>query len=345
MLTTGPDTDPTPVSASQPAGALYISDADVRALLDVRSVLDVVEQTFRWAYEGRITWPEPRLFRLDLAEPAKAKYHVKGASLPDLGVSGVRVVGYRIFPDGSGTSRDDNMRYVLLHDPVTGFPLAIVDEHTSYGIRSAASGVVGAKYLARPDSAVVGLVGAGKLMRAALVALAALFPLQEARVTSRTEASRKRFAEELAEAVPGVRIVAVDTPTAACKDADIVMSATTSGRPLMEASDFAPGVFVCGLGQREVAPDAFATFEKVVVDDWEQVRHLSDFRAMAAGGHFDRDRLYGELPEIVVGAKPGREHPSERILTRTEGLVTQDIAVSHWLYQEAVRQGRGLRLP
>jgi ornithine cyclodeaminase len=113
----------------------------------------------------------------------------------------------------------------------------------------------------------------------------------------------------------------------------------------MQASDFAPGVFVCGLGQQEVAPDAFATFEKVVVDDWEQVRHLSDFRAMAASGTFDRDRLYAELPEIVVGAKPGREHPSERILTRTEGLVTQDVAVSYWLYQQARRQGRGLRLP
>jgi ornithine cyclodeaminase len=83
----------------------------------------------------------------------------------------------------------------------------------------------------------------------------------------------------------------------------------------------------------------------VVVDDWEQVRHLSDFRAMAASGTFDREKLYGELPEIVVGAKPGRERRDERILTRTEGLVTQDIAVSHWLYEEAVRQGIGLRLP
>ena len=118
-------------------GALYLSDTDVRELLDVRAVLDVVEETFRWAHQGRIDWPEPRLFRLNLSEPAEAKYHVKSAALPELGVAGVRVVGYRIFPDGSGTSRDDNMRYVLLHDPVSGQPLAIVDEHTSYGVRSA----------------------------------------------------------------------------------------------------------------------------------------------------------------------------------------------------------------
>jgi ornithine cyclodeaminase/alanine dehydrogenase-like protein (mu-crystallin family) len=326
-------------------GALYLSDADVRALLDVRRVLEIVEETFRWAYHGQIAWPEPRLFRLDLEAPARAKYHVKAASLPELGVTGVRTVGYRVFPDGSGTSRDDNMRYVLLHDPVSGAPLAIVDEHTSYGVRSAASGVVAARHLARPDASVVGLVGAGKLMRSALLALAALFPLREVRVTSRSPESRARFAKELGPLVPGVTIVPVATPSEACQDAEIVMSATTSRQHLMYDADFAPGAFVCGLGQQEVAPDAFVAFDKVVVDDWEQVRHLSDFQAMATSGAFDRPQLYAELPEIVVGAKAGREHPNERILTRTEGLVTQDVAVSHWLYQEALRQGLGTRLP
>jgi len=326
-------------------GALYLADADVRALLDVRRVLEIVEETFRWAYHGQIVWPEPRLFRLDLEEPAHAKYHVKAASLPELGVTGVRTVGYRVFPDGSGTSRDDNMRYVLLHDPVSGAPLAIVDEHTSYGVRSAASGVVAAKYLARPDAAVVGLIGAGKLMRSALLALAAIFPLREVRVTSRSPESRARFADELAPAVPAARIIPVATPAEACRDAEIVMSATTSRQHLMYADDFAPGAFVCGLGQQEVAPDAFVAFDKVVVDDWEQVRHLSDFQAMASSGTFDRGRLYAELPEIVVGAKPGRERPDERILTRTEGLVTQDVAVSYWLYEEAVRRGIGTPLP
>ncbi|MCC6176993.1 MAG: ornithine cyclodeaminase family protein [Chloroflexi bacterium] len=326
-------------------GALYVSDADVRAVLDVPRILEIVEETFRWAYHGRITWPEPRLFRLGLQEPARATYHVKAASLPEIGVTGVRVVGYRVFPDGSGTARDDNMRYVLLHDPLSGQPLAIVDEHTSYGVRSAASGVVAAKHLACPDSSIIGLVGAGKLMRAALLALAALFPLREVRVTSRSPESRARFVDELAPGVPGVRIVAVDSPAAASAGADIVMSATTAKRNLLFDHDFGPGAFVCALGQHEVAPDAFRRFDKVVVDDWEQVGHLSDFAAMSASGAFARAQLYAELPEIVVGARPGREHPGERILVRTEGLVTQDVAVSHWLYQAAQRQGLGVRLP
>ena len=326
-------------------GALYLSDADVRALLDVRAVLEVVEATFRWAFEGRIDWPEPRLFRLNLEEPARAKYHVKAAALPELGVAGVRVVGYRIFPDGSGTSRDDNLRYVLLHDPTSGRPLAIVDEHTSYGVRSAASGVVAARYLARPESSVVGLVGAGRLMRAAAAALTALFPIREVRVTSRTPASRAAFARELESELAGVRIVPAETPAEACRDADIVMSATTAGRNLIFDRDIGSGVFACGLGQHEIAPDAFERFDKVVVDDWEQVGSLADFRAMAASGVFDRSGVYAELPEIVVGAKPGRTSDAERILVRTEGLVTQDIAVSHWLYRRALARGLGTRLP
>jgi ornithine cyclodeaminase/alanine dehydrogenase-like protein (mu-crystallin family) len=326
-------------------GALYLSDADVQALLDVRAVLDVVEDTFRAAHAARIQWPEPRLFRLNVTEPARAKYHVKSAGLPDLGVVGVRVVGYRVFDDDSGTSRDDNMRYVLLHDPESGQPLAIVDEHTSYGVRSAASGVVAAKYLARPESSTVGLVGAGKLMRSALLALASLFPLREVRVTSRSEATREAFRHLFGERLPDVPVVPVATPAEAAAGADIVMSATTAGRNLLFDRDFAPGVFVCGLGQHEVAPDAFVAFDKVVVDDWEQVRELADFRQMAGSGTFDRSRLYAELPAIVAGAVPGRTRSDERILVRTEGLVSQDVAVSLWLYQAACRRGLGLPLP
>jgi ornithine cyclodeaminase/alanine dehydrogenase-like protein (mu-crystallin family) len=317
----------------------------VQALLDVRAVLDVVEDTFRTAHNARIQWPQPRLFRLNVSEPAPAKYHVKAAGLPDHGVVGVRVVGYRIFPDGSGTSRDDNMRYVLLHDPESGQPLAIVDEHTSYGVRSAASGVVAAKYLAHPDSSTVGLVGAGKLMRSAVLALSTLFPLREVRVTSRSEASRQAFAEHFAQRFPNIRVVAVATPAEASAGADIVMSATTAFKNLLFERDFAPGVFVCGLGQHEVAPDAFVAFDKVVVDDWEQVGELADFRQMAASGLFDRSKLYAELPEIVAGGVPGRTSPTERILVRTEGLVSQDVAVAWWLYQAACRRGMGLPLP
>jgi alanine dehydrogenase len=326
-------------------GALYLSDADVRALLDVRAVLDVVEASFVDLHEKRIAWPEPRLFRLDLEQPARARYHVKSAALPDHGVSGVRVVGYRVFPDGSGTGRDDNMRYVLLHDPVSGQPLAILDEHTSYGIRSAASGVVAAKYLARPESSIVGLVGAGKLMRSALLALAALFPLRQARVTSRSPESRQRFASQMGHEVPGVEIVPVETATDACQAADIVMSATTARRNLMFDADFAPGVFVCGLGQQEIAADAFQAFDKVLVDNWEQARLLSDFQTMVQSGAFDHSRLYAELPAVIAGAVPGRTGTRERILVRTEGLVNQDVAVSHWLYQQARQRGLGIPLP
>jgi ornithine cyclodeaminase/alanine dehydrogenase-like protein (mu-crystallin family) len=66
---------------------------------------------------------------------------------------------------------------------------------------------------------------------------------------------------------------------------------------------------------------------------------------MAESGAFDRPKLYAKLPEIVSGAVPGRTRPDERILVRTEGLVTQDVAISHCLYTEAVKHGMGTRLP
>ena len=156
-------------------GELIFNSRSIKETIDIRHI-DIIgnvgaDQITTYAWDSPIA---SRVVGGDGDDLIHAT--AKGAALPEVGVAGVRVVGYRIFPDGSGTSRDDNMRYVLLHDPVSGQPLAIVDEHTSYGVRSAASGVVGAKYLARPDSGVVGLVGAGKLMRSALLALATLFP-------------------------------------------------------------------------------------------------------------------------------------------------------------------------
>ena len=82
-----------------------------------------------------------------------------------------------------------------------------------------------------------------------------------------------------------------------------------------------------------------------MIDSWEMNYLMPFFRQMVDGGVFSRDQLHAEIHEVVAGTKPGRERADERILIHTTGLVTQDVAICHYLYQQAKAKGMGITLP
>ncbi|MBI4280336.1 MAG: ornithine cyclodeaminase family protein [Armatimonadetes bacterium] len=324
-------------------GALYITAEETRRLVSPREVLNIVEEVFRWHAAGQIVWPQPRMFRMQVPQ-FSGRYHVKACCLLPLGVTGVRVVGYHVAEDGSGTSLLDNTRYVILNDPKTGRPLAIVDEHWNYSMRTSASACVATKSLLPPAPKVLGLVGVGAIGRTALLGMNELFPLREVRVTSRRPESREGFAQEMSTAL-GLRVVAVATPEEAVRGADAVFTGTTAGKTLVKTEWVGAGTVVCTLGSREVEESFYRAADKVIVDDWEQNRHLPEMADMIKRGAFSDDEVYAEIADIVSGKKPGRSSPQERILVRTEGLVTQDVAVAYHTYLKAKEVGAGLPLP
>jgi ornithine cyclodeaminase len=85
--------------------------------------------------------------------------------------------------------------------------------------------------------------------------------------------------------------------------------------------------------------------DKVVIDSWEFNMLQREFRRMVDGGQFSQAQLHAEIEELVYGTKPGRERDDERILIHTTGLVSQDVALAHLIYREALAQGRGIWLP
>jgi ornithine cyclodeaminase len=85
--------------------------------------------------------------------------------------------------------------------------------------------------------------------------------------------------------------------------------------------------------------------DKVVIDSWEFNLLQREFRRMVEAGQFSREQLHGEIQDLVSGAKIGRERDDERILIHTTGLVSQDVALAHFLYRKALEQGLGIWLP
>jgi alanine dehydrogenase len=325
------------------AEVLYVSGDETRALVGPGDALRLAEQVCHWHVQGQEAWPEPNIMSLRLAEP-QAAYRIKMAALTGIPVVGVRVTGYSFAPGGLGSGAPDNTRFVILSDPRTARPLAIVDEHWTYNLRTCASGILALRHLARPDSTVAGLLGAGQLATTCLEMLAREFSLREVRVTSRRPESREAFAARMADRL-GVAVEARATAREVVDGTDVVISCTSANSHLIFDGWLEPGATLCALGQDEAHPSVYRSVDKVIVSDLEVVKEATDVRRILRNGEFSEQEVWADLATIVTGRKPGRESPSERILIRASGLVSQDVAMCHFVYQEALRRGLGTRLP
>jgi alanine dehydrogenase len=325
-----------------PIEILYLSAAETRELLDAPTAVALVEQALRWQADGRVVFSDPPVLNLQTREPP-SHYRLKGCFLESQGVVGFRVTGFRLGDAGGGSGAPDNTRFVVLSDPRTGQPQAILDEHWTYSVRTVAAAVIAARYLARPDAAVLALVGAGNLAQVALPLLCREFGIREVRVTSRRQESRTSFVARM-QAQVDAPIRAVDTVEAAVVGADLVLTCTSANAQLVQADWLVPGTFVCTLGRNELTDAVYQTADKVVLDSWELSQESSDVRGLIARGVLSRDTLHGELSEIVAGRRPGRQHAAERIVARIEGLASQDVLIAHWVVDQARRRQKGTRL-
>jgi alanine dehydrogenase len=320
----------------------FVAGPDVDALDVPRAeILAAVEGAVRAQGEGQVVL-EPRVH---LAPPngGAGHFNVLRGHLGPERVSGVKVVG-----DFVGNWRlglPSELALVLLLDPGTGVPLGIVDGTMLTAARTGALTALGAKHLARPDSRVLGHLGARGSAWWNVTMLDDLFDFEEIRVTSRRAESREEFAARLAGHL-GKPVRAVASPQEALAGADIMVEATRLTEPqvLLETAWVAPGTTVIPYGTvSAVDLDLVEVMDKVVVDDWGQATAgpLGALRRHVDSGRLGRHNLHAELGEIVAGKAPGRERPEERTLFWHRGLATTDLAVASLLLRRAADAGLG----
>src|SRR5262249_21337337 len=235
-------------------------------------------------------------------------------------------------------------RYVFLSDPRTGQGLAMVDEHWSYGIRSAAASMLACKWLAPEAPRVLGLVRLGAMATNALRRLPTLLRLQETRCASRRRETREAFAKRWSAAL-GVPVRPYDTVEEVVRGADLAVGGTTSSDIMTREQWLKPGSLFISLARRELDPDGWKRMDKIVLDSWDMNMRMPVFGSMAEKGQTSREQIYAEIQEVVAGTTPGRTHKDERILIHTTGLVAHDIALAHHVFMRANEEGRGIRLP
>ena len=326
-------------------GILYLSNDDVKKVLDLGRAIEVTEQALRDHSQGKVIWSTPE----DLAIKPEQGWQswVTGCALANQPVAGFRIRSIK----AAGGSRDPSRpargprRILILSDREGGEICAIMDEDWCHAVRTAAAATVAMRLLARPGAETLAMLGAGDTARAAVPVMAKAFKLKEIRVTSRTPESRRRYAEELGKEY-GLNIRPAESTEEALRGADLVISATTTATPFVKDSWLSSGTTVYSIGKhQEMESSIYKSADKFIVDAWEQCKNKSDIQRMLKEKYLSEKDLYAELPEILSGKKPARQLERERIFVRAIGLVNQDIAMADMIYREALAKGLGTHLP
>ncbi|HWP23667.1 MAG TPA: ornithine cyclodeaminase family protein [Candidatus Binatia bacterium] len=326
-------------------GILYLSNDDVKKVLDLGSAIDITEQALRDHSEGRVIWSTPE----DLAIKPERGWQswVTGCALSTAPVAGFRIRSIK----AAGGSRDPSRpprgprRILILSDREGGEIRAIMDEDWCHAVRTAAAATVAMRVLARKDSAIMAMLGAGDTARAAVPVMARAFNLKEVRVTSRTPESRQSFAQEIGKKY-SLNVRPVASTEEALKGADLVVSATTTAAPFVKESWLGEGITVYSIGKnQEIESEFYKRADKFVVDSWAHCKSKSDMQRMLKENFLSEKDLYAELPDLLSGKKAARRSDRERIFIRAIGLVNQDIALAHHIFRRAIENGVGTRLP
>jgi alanine dehydrogenase len=329
-----------------PLELTYLNGADVEALaLSGREILDSVRSVL--AAQGRgETVIEPRTHLFPHADRTRGHFNVLRGAVPAL--AGVKVVGDYVGNHRLGLPSE--LALMLLLDPDTGVPRAVIDATAITEMRTGAVTAIGAEYLARTDSRSLGHVGARATSYWNVRLLCEVLPgLEDIRVHSLRPESREAFARRLSDEL-GREVRAVPSWEECVRGADVVVEASrlTAPAPLLRTEWIAPGAFVVPYGTvSSVELSLTDIMDKIVVDDWGQagVGPLGALRAHVDSGRLSKANLYAELGEIVCGARPGRERAEETILLWHRGLSITDIALGRTLLDKAQEHGVGTRLP
>jgi alanine dehydrogenase len=322
---------------------LILTDEEVKALISMKEVMEKVEAAFK----------EKGLKRVQM--PAKiyifyTKYNGDLRAMPsyleELDISAVKVVNVHV-DNKEKYGLPTIMAIIVLVDPKNGFPLAIMGGKTITDIRTGAAGAIAAKYLARKDSKIVALVGAGTQAHTQLAGLLEVYKkFEEVRVWSRSKETREKFLTEAKQAYGHlVKLVSVAEVRDAVEGADIVVTTTPSRQPLVMDDMVSHGMhFNCigadAPGKEELDP-AILKRAKIFVDDWDQASHSGEINVPISHGIIKKENVWAEIGEIVAGLKPGREKRDEITVFTSTGLAVQDAVTAKLAYEKALKKGIG----
>lgn len=302
---------------------------------NVREALNVTENALKEFAKGNIIFPDKVSQIFD--EATQDRINCMPATILSKKVCGMKWVA--VFPPNPSLYNLPNLNAtILLSEIKTGYPLVIMDGTLCSDLRTASISGIAAKYLAPSKAETIGYIGSGEQAKMNFLAMMSVRPnIKTCKVASRHHESEEKFIRQLKSLYPQVEFISCNSDySLAAKDSDIIVTAVSCQRPLLQAKWLKDGVLYCHIGGWEDAYDVPLSVDKIVCDDWHSVKHRTQTisRLYKAGKLHDED-IYGDLFEIIVGKKDGRTSDMEKIYFNTVGLSYVDIALGYHFYNKA----------
>ena len=320
---------------------LILSATDVAGLVDIGSAMRAVEGAFREYGRGRVQMPAKIYLHLDRYG---GDFRAMPAYIERTGACTLKWVN--VHPMNRRFGLPTVMAVIIVSDPKTALPLCIMDGTRVTDLRTGAAGGVAAKYLARRDSRLVGLVGCGAQARTQLAALRRVFRLEAVKVWSPERPCAARFVGEVRRT--GLAAAAARDARECVRDCDIIVTTTPSRKPIVKAAWLKRGAHINAIGAdapgKQELESAILKRAKIVVDAWEQASHSGEINVPVKKGVITKNDIYADIGQVVVGRKKGRSSDTETTVFDSTGLAIQDVAVAELVYRTALRQGIGKRV-
>lgn len=319
---------------------LLLGRAEVARTMTLKNYIDTVEVAFQRLAAGRMVVPG----LVHMAAPDGA-FHVKSAGfVGDPHYVAVKVNGN--FPDNRRRNGLPTIQgAIILCDGRNGSLLAVIDSIEVTAMRTGAATAVAAKYLARPDSSVMTIIGCGIQGRVQLLALKEVLPLETVYVIDLERQRANNFAAKM-QVETGLDVLSIDNLADATLASHAIVTCTTSREPFLRSEHVAPGTFIAAVGadnadKQELHSDLMSR-SKVIVDILDQCAEIGELHYALKAGVMTRTDVVAELAPIVAGTIQPDFKEDDVIIFDSTGSAIQDVAAAGIIYERAKAEGFGL---
>lgn len=328
-----------------PRTTLVLSKSEIEGLVTQAEVIDAVEAAHA-DMSARVA-----------AQPAAVAMTLPGSSSAFLAMpalasrQGLAVVKLLAdIPDNTARNLPMQRSVALMVSQETGAPVAIFHGQIPTRIRTASASAVATKHLSRPDSRVLGLIGAGDLAVEHVRAIREVRSLERVVVWSRTAATLARFIERVGGDFPDLLLEAAGSPQEVFAQADIVCTLTPSREAYVRGAWFKPGQHINAVGapprpdHREIDSAGMAR-ARVFLDSVPMAMHDSgDLLLAIADGAITKEQASTEIGDVIIGKASGRTSTDDITLFNSVGLAIQDLAIGSLLVARAREKGVGTEI-
>lgn len=320
---------------------LVLNHSEVEQLLPMSECIGAMEGAFTALARGEAHQPLRTIFR-----PPEVKGVL--AMMPTFREGPAPLFGLKaicVFPGNAATGKDAHQGGVMLFDGTTGELLALINASAITAIRTAAVSGLATRLLARADAGDLAIIGAGVQAGPHLAAMNCVRSLSRVRIASRNFQSAQKFAQEIQPQFP-ILIEPVETSEAAVRNADIIVTATTSREPVLRREWISPGTHINAIGTfspraREIDTATVAAASLFVDRRESALNEAGDYLIAAQEGAIGPEHIRADLGEVLTGLLPGRTSPSETTLFKSLGLAIEDLAAAAHVFQKAREQNCG----